>query len=109
MANPRRAASVFGLISLVMALLAFLLGSAPFTPALGLTIVAVPLAVVSGFYGAWRIGVVSIYFSCAAWLPLLAVRSINIRLDYMLAALGMIGLGIAGALLYEYMRSVRVT
>lgn len=109
MAKTHRAATVFGLVALVMALLAFMLGSAPFTPALVLTVPAVAVAVVSGLYGAWRFAVVAIYFSCAAWLPVLMARSFNVRLDYMLLALGILGLGVAGVLFHGHVRSVRAS
>jgi uncharacterized membrane protein YvlD (DUF360 family) len=72
---------------------------------MALTVIAIPLAIVSWVLGAFRLAIVSLYFSCAAWVPFLIARDAWVRADYLLAVLGAIGLGILGILFYRYVRT----
>lgn len=105
MGKSPRVGTVLGSIALAMALVSFALGSAPFTPALVLIFAAIPLALISGILGAWRLAVTSFYFSCAAWLTLPVAREASIRVDYLIAAFAVVGIGLAGILFYGYVAS----
>lgn len=106
MALRRSSAALAAAIALVLALLAFALGSAPFTPALLLTAIALPLAALAAWLGAWRQAVLALYFSCAAWAGVPLAQKLSVRIDYSLLFLAFLGL--VGALVlycgYEYSR-----
>jgi hypothetical protein len=105
MAKPRRAGKVLGSISLMMALISFGVGFAPFTPAMILTVVSIPLAIVSWVLGAFRLGIASLYFGCAAWMPFILPTGGPIRHDYLIAVLGVMGIVISGILFRGYLRT----
>ena len=52
--------------ALVMAVISFVLGWAPFHPALLLSYLAIPIAMVSALFGVWRMSVLALYWSVAA-------------------------------------------
>jgi len=99
---------VTGSFALTLALIAFVLGSAPFTPALALLLLALPLALLSGFMGAWRLAVVTLYFSTTIGFVVFLAGSLSFRIDYLLASLGIVGLVFSGALFYNYKRSLHL-
>ena len=94
--------STLGAIGLVMALLAFVLGSAPFTPAVLLTFISFPLAMLTALLGAWRLSIVTLYFSMLAWMTVPIAQELSVRIDYFLVIVGLVGLIIAGSLYYDY-------
>lgn len=93
--------------ALAMSLVAFVLGSAAFTPALLLAVVAVPLSLLCLYVGLWRSSVVTLYWSAAAWLALPMSRWLPMRIDWLLVMLGIVGLIIAGLCLRDYRRALR--
>ena len=105
--RPRRL--IPGALSLSLALIAFVLGSAPFTPALALLLLALPLALLSGFMGAWRLAVVSVYFSVAICFVVFLVGQPPFRVDHFLLLLGIVGIVLGGTLLYFYRRTLAIT
>ena len=109
MPKYRRISSILGSISAALALTSFILGSAPFTPALVLVFLAVPLALVSGLLGAWRLAAITVYFSIAAWIVVPISRELSFRIDYLLALTALLGAVIGGILYYGYKRKVHVT
>ena len=98
-----------GSIALVMAMLSFILGSAPFTPAMALVFLSIPLAIVSGFLGSWRLAITAIYFSLASWSVIPISKELSFGIDNLLVLMGVIGTVIAGFLFYGYRRVTNVT
>lgn len=90
--------------SLGMAVLAFLLGSASFTPALFLTVIAIPSAVVCLSFGVWRTSALAIYWGIAAIAAVPLSRTLVFRLDFVLLSLGILGLALTSALYSGYLR-----
>ena len=89
-----------------MAVLAFVLGSAPFTPALALAVIALPVAIgCSFFFGVWRLSTITVYWSLAAFLAVPMSRNMGIRVDFSLVILGVVGLALSAFLYVSYMRS----
>lgn len=86
-------------------MIAYILGSAPFTPALALLLLALPLALLSAFMGAWRLAVVTLYFATAICFIVFLAGSLSIRVDYLLAVLG---IALGGALFYFYQQTLPV-
>ncbi len=94
-------------LALLMALLAFALGTAPFTPALVLAALAIPLASLTIVLGARRLSIVALYWAIAAILSLPLSRLLSVRIDNVLVAMTVIGIGVSTALLVDYLRSRR--
>lgn len=94
-------------LALVMALLAFALGTAPFTPALVLAALAIPLASLTFALGARRLSIVALYWAIAAILSLPLSRLLSVRIDNILVMITVIGIGVSSALLVNYLRSRR--
>jgi hypothetical protein len=97
MRKPNRISKWTVSVALVMALIAFVLGSAPFTPAIFLTVIALPLAVACSFFGVWRLSTVSIYWALAAFpaSPIFGV-------DVSPVSLGVAGLTLSAFLYFTY-------
>ena len=102
MRNPGPIPKFSARIALVLSLIAFVLGSAPFTPALVLAIVAVPIALATSFCGTWRLSVTPIYFSIAAFSVVPLSNALPIYIDTALVLLGTGGLLLSGALYFSY-------
>ena len=96
----KRLGLVLGSAALCLSLASFILGSAPFAPALALVFVALPLALVSAFLGSRRVAAVTLYFSVASWLVMPLAQALSFRLDALLVILGIIGAAIGGVLIY---------
>ena len=109
MARYPRINLTLGWLALIFALLAYTLGSAPFTPAMVLLLLALPLALVTGLMGAWRLALVTVYFSTAAWFVIPLAKGLAFRIDYLLALMGLIGIILGGSLVYFYRRTSRIT
>ena len=91
--------------ALVMALVAFVLGSAPFTPALALAAVAIPIALSTLLLGMRRLSIVTIYWALAAFLSVPLSRWLLVRLDYMLVILAAVGIALSSMFLLQYVRT----
>ena len=100
--------SILSSLAVVLSLVSFVLGSAPFTPAMLLVLVAAPLALVSALLGAWRRAIITVYFSMATWFVLPISRELFFRIDYLLVFMALIGAVIGGILYYDYKRKVHV-
>ena len=98
-----------GSIALVMAMLSFVLSSAPFTPAIALVVLSVPLALFAGLLGSWRLAVVTIYFSIASLFVVPISSELSFRIDYLLVLMGVVGAVIGVVLFYEHKRVTNVT
>jgi len=109
MTKHRSVGSVLGFIATTMALLSFILGSAPFTPAMLLVFPAVLLATVAALFGSWRLDVITVYFSTASWFVVPMVDELAFRIDYLLLLLGAFGAAMGAALFYGYKRAIRIT
>lgn len=83
---------VCGGIALALALISFVLGAAPFTPATFLSVVALPLTVFSYFLGAWRLAMLTIYWIAASFLVAPVSETLQFRVDFLLVILGIGGL-----------------
>ena len=88
-----------------MALIAFVLGSAPFTPALILVIIALPMAVGCSFFGVWRLSAITVYWAIAAFLAVPIAGSLPIGVDVSLVILGFVGLALSAFLYSNYERA----
>jgi hypothetical protein len=94
----------FGGIALALSLISFVLGTAPFTPATFLSVVALPLAVFSYFLGARRLAMLTIYWITASFLVVPVSETLQFRVDFLLVILGIGGL-VLTAILYVTHRS----
>ena len=88
-----------------MALTAFVLGSAPFTPALVLAVLAIPIAFTCVFLGAWRTSAVALYWAVAALLAVPVARALHFRVDLAMSMLGVVGLTLSSILYASYART----
>ena len=93
-------------VALVMALIAFVLGSAPFTPALVLSVVALPLAIACSFFGVRRLSAITIYWAIAAFLAVPMSRILPFRDDVSLVVLAVAGLALSAFLYISYRRAI---
>ena len=91
-------------IALTMGVIAFALGSAPFTPALVLALFAIPLAVSCLFLGAWRLSIAAIYWASAALTVIPLSRRLTLQLDESLILLGVAGFVLSSVLYVDYSR-----
>ena len=100
----------FGLLlggfATLLSVVAFILGSAPFTPAIALTYVSVPAAFVSYLLGASRLPILAVYFSALTWFTVPLSEVLPVRVDYLLALCFVLGC-ILGVVLYANYRRVR--
>jgi hypothetical protein len=90
--------------ALVMAISAFMLGSAPFTPAMILAVVAIPLAVANIFLGMPRLSVSTLYWAVAAFMSVPLSGWLQIRIDHTLVALAIVGIAVSSSLYLHYVR-----
>ena len=100
--------SSLGVLAVLFASVAFVLGSAPFTPALTLVFAAIPLAVVSAFIGSWRLALVAVYLSVVVWTSVPLANELSLRIDYLLLLSGMLGALLGAVLYYGHSRHVHV-
>ena len=105
MRKAGRPAKFVVVASLVMAVTAFVLGSAPFTPALVLALIALPLAIGCSFLGVWRLATITVYWAIAAFLAVPMSRNLGIQEDFSLVILGVVGLVLSAFLYVDYLRS----
>ncbi len=91
-------------IALIMAVVAFVLGSAPFTPALILALFAILLAVSCLFFGVWRLSIVTIYWAVAALTVIPLSRLTSLQVDESLILLGVAGVVFSSILYLDYSR-----
>jgi hypothetical protein len=95
-----------GSIALLFSLIAYVLGSAAFHPALLITYVSVPAAFLAYLLGASRLPILAFYFGVLAWFVVPLSKSLPIRLDYLLALCFVLGC-ILGVFLYANYRRVQ--
>lgn len=108
---PMRKASigcVLGSVAATLSMLSVSLSSAPFTPAIVVNLLSVPLALVAITMGAWRTGFLTLYWALCAALALPNVLS-TVRVDYLLVLLHLLGVGASVALFVQHRRSLGVT
>ncbi|QFT54991.1 hypothetical protein [Microbulbifer sp. THAF38] len=96
---------ILGSIALALAILAFILGSAPFTPALALLFIAAPLALIAILLRASRLAIVTLYFSLVAWNVVPLARVLAIRIDHLLVIMGLFGFLLSAILFFSYLRA----
>ena len=87
-------------LALIMALVAFVLGSAPFTPALVLAVISLPMAIICLFFGVWRLSTIAIYWAIAAILAVPMGEFLPFGIDGMLVIFGIAG-AVLSAFLYK--------
>ena len=104
MTNANRPAVTVASIALFLSLVAFLLGSAPFTPAVALSVAALPIAAYDLYRGAWRLSILAGYWAIAALLTVPLATVLQFRIDVMLAVLGGCGSILAAAFWVDYRR-----
>ncbi|WP_299582832.1 hypothetical protein [uncultured Microbulbifer sp.] len=96
---------ILGTTALILSLLSFILGSAPFTPALILVFIAVPLAALSAALGSWRLAILTLYYSTAAWFSIPISKALSFRVDYLLLGLFIFGVAFGAYLYIGYNRT----
>ena len=97
---------LLGVLALLLSLAAFILGSAPFTPAIMFIYVSVPAALIAYLLGASRLAIIAVYFSACACLVVPLSEVLPVRLDYLLALCFVIGCSL-GVFLYANYRQIR--
>lgn len=89
-----------GCLAAALALVSALLSIAPFTPAIVLTALTMPAAVIATWLGAWRLGIFSFY-----WTLLAIIAFPNIAPSRLEASIGLaypLGLLLGAALYLHY-------
>jgi hypothetical protein len=81
-----------GGVALALSMMAFVLGTAPFTPAMALSVIALPLAVLSYYLGARNLAFLTFYWITASFLIIPLSRTMHFRIDYLLVLFGLGGL-----------------
>ena len=109
MRKPGRIATSSAILAMVMAIIAFVLGSAPFTPAMILAVIALPVAITCLFLGAWRLSVITIYWVLAAFMTMPMARALPFYVDDVLIVLGVGGLALSALIFFGYVRAKTVT
>lgn len=94
-----------GAMALILSSVAFVLGSAPFTPAIGLTYVSIPLAFVACLLGAWRLPVLAGHFGAMAWFTAPLSKSLSVYVDQMLLLSTVFGCSVGVILYVSYVRA----
>ena len=95
-----------GGIALFFSLIAYVLGWAPFHPAVILTYVSIPASFIAYLCGASRLPILAVYFGVWAWFTVPVSESLPIRIDYLLTLCFVFGC-IIGVVLYANYRRVR--
>ena len=91
--------------ALALAVIAFVLGSAPFTPAMILAVIAMPIAIASLCLGARRVSFIAIYWAIAAFLAVPLAHNLPIDVDDALILLGVGGLLLSAISYINYARA----
>jgi hypothetical protein len=91
--------------ALACALIAFVLGSAPLSATLVLAIIAVPIAIVTAFFGTWRLSLITIYWAIAAFSSVPMSNFLPVHTDTALVLLALGGLALTGSLYLTYLRA----
>jgi hypothetical protein len=95
--------------ALLMALTAFILGSAPFTPAMALAVIAIPIAAATFFLGMPSLSVTTIYWAVAALSSGPLSGWLQIRVDYMLLIQTGVGVAVSSILYLIHVRKKSAT
>ena len=104
-----RASVWIAAIALILSIVAFVLGSAPFTAAVVLTYLSIPLALLAFILGAWRIPVLAAYFGAMAWLTVPVAKSLSVYVSQMLILSAVFGCVLGVVLYANYFRSKQAT
>ena len=98
-----------GATSLILASLAYVPSTGPFTPAMLLTLVALGGAIIAASLGALRLAAVTFFMVCATFI--LASRSLTglVRVDYLMVALAIVAVVFGLVLFAQYKRKVTDT
>lgn len=91
-------------VALLFSMVAFVLGSAQFTPALVLAVIAVPISTVTYFFGTRRLSLATVYWAMAALSAVPLSRELPVHVEDVLVALGILGATVSGALYFCYLR-----
>lgn len=105
MATSTRVSVFIAAISLALALTAFVLGSAPFTPALSLAFLAMPIGALGLHLGAARTSCLAFFWSFAALLTTPLANVLGIRFDVILVIFAAFGVLLAVTLFFHYHRN----
>tara|TARA_R110002124_G_scaffold285073_1_gene463162 strand:- start:967 stop:1293 length:327 start_codon:yes stop_codon:yes gene_type:complete len=95
-----------GGVALVFSIIAYVLGSAAFHPAMVLTYASAPIAFLAYLFGASRLPILAVYFSVMAWFVVPLSKALPVRIDYLLALCFVSGC-ILGVFLYANYRHSR--
>ena len=102
MISNSRISNSFAGIALALTMIAFVLGTAPFTPAMILAVIAIPIVITSLLLGAWRISLLAIYWAVAAFLTNPLAQKLSIGVDHVLIILGVGGLALSALCYFSY-------
>jgi len=100
--NPE---TIVSALALVLAIIAFVLGSGPLHASLFLAVVAFPVALISLFLGPWRISAIALYWAVAAIAPIPAAHAFSMQVDHMLVVLGSGGVVVSAIFCFSYVRN----
>ena len=93
-----------GAISLILAALAYVPSTGPFTPAILLTFIALGGAIIAASLGALRLAAITFYMVCATFIVASGSFSGLVRVDYLMVALAIVAV-VFGLVLYaQYKR-----
>lgn len=102
MSRKRTISKVSGSVALVLSMIAFVLGIAPLTPAIFLTVITLPLAVLSYILGTRRLALLTTYWIAASFLTVPVSQALQFQIDYLLVFLGIGGLALTAILYFKY-------
>ena len=105
MTAPGPVTKIAASIAVALAVISFVLGSAPFTPALALGAVVLPMALITLVRGMSRTSLVAIYWTLASLFSAPFSKWFLLRIDYVLAVFTIVGVSASFFLLYRYLRS----
>lgn len=108
MRRKRLSSRLLGGVALALSMMAFVLGTAPFTPAMVLSVIALPLAVLSYYLGARTFAFLAGYWITASFLVVPVSQTMRFRIDYLLVLFGIGGLVLTVVLYVIYSRTKSV-
>ena len=105
--NPNRKRLIGEIIGSIAALLAFVsifFSAAPFTPAVVINFITIPIGVTAIFFQAWRNGSLAIYWALSAFLVFPTVLR-SVQFECVLIAVLIVGLALCLFLLHNYRKT----
>jgi uncharacterized membrane protein len=106
-AAANKTATFLGSLTLIVSIAAFVTGSGPFSQALVMAALAIPLAVVVFLLGASRLALATLYWAVTAFLPITLNRSMHLSVDHLLLLLGVVGILATSGLYFHYLQCGR--